>query len=197
MPVILEGLVTTRNADGSVHLAPMGPVVEPDMRTLVLKPFLSSTTWSNLYRARQGVFHVTDDVLLLARAAIGCIETPPEVMEAQDVDGAILASACRWYAFRVVAVDAKPPRATMQAQVVGSGRLRDFFGFNRAKHAVVEAAILASRIHLIPKSVLEAELDRLQSPVVKTGGEQEHNAMALLRDYIESHGAIDASGSKA
>ena len=73
MPFILEGIVTTRNEDGAVNVAPMGPIIDPDeaphITRLHLRPFQTSTTFANLARTRQGVFHVTDDVLLLARAA--------------------------------------------------------------------------------------------------------------------------------
>jgi hypothetical protein len=61
------------------------------------------------------------------------------------------------------------------------GRLRDFFGFNRAKHAVVEAAILATRTQILPAAEIEAEYRRLAVLVDKTGGEQEHTAFAFLR----------------
>jgi len=43
------------------------------MNWLRLRPFQTSTTFHNLKRQRAGVFHVVDDVLLLARAAIGPI----------------------------------------------------------------------------------------------------------------------------
>jgi hypothetical protein len=72
--------------------------------------------------------------------------------------------------------------------VVHSGRFRDFFGFNRAKHAVVEAAILASRIHILPASEISAEFRRLGVLVDKTGGPQEHEAFKFLLQYVECAG---------
>ena len=35
---------------------------------------------------------------------------------------------------------------------------REFFGFNRAKHAVLEAAILATRVELLPADEILSEL---------------------------------------
>lgn len=182
--MILEGIVTTLNADGSVNIAPMGPRVEPDMRQLVLRPFQSSLTFQNLKRHGEGVFHVTDDVELLARAAIGRIETLPELTRAEGVDVPRLADLCRWYAFRIRERDETSERATFLAEVVGTGRVRDFFGFNRAKHAVVEAAILATRVHLLAPAEIAAEFSRLRTLVDKTGGEQERAAFDLLADYV-------------
>lgn len=68
--MILEGLVTTLDESDRVNIAPMGPIVDPSMTTLVLRPFKTSRTFANLRASRQGVFHVTDDVWLLARAAV-------------------------------------------------------------------------------------------------------------------------------
>ena len=69
--MILEGIVTTLNDDETPNIAPMGPIVElEDVRTFVLRPYKTATTYRNLKRWGEGVFHVTDDVLLLARGAI-------------------------------------------------------------------------------------------------------------------------------
>jgi hypothetical protein len=59
-------------------------------------------------------------------------------------------------------------------------------GFNRAKHAVLEAAILATRTHLIPADQIRDEFARLQVIVDKTAGPREREAMALLTDYVRS-----------
>ncbi len=71
--VILEGIVTTLSPDGTLNVAPMGPRIDPDMNMtrFVLRPFHTSTTYHNLKARGEGVFHVTDDVLLLAQTAIG------------------------------------------------------------------------------------------------------------------------------
>ena len=182
--MILEGIVTTLGADGSVNIAPMGPRVDAAMRHIVLRPFQSSTTYQNLKRTAEGVLHVTDDVELLARAAIGRVESLPELAPAAGVSALRLADTCRWYSFRVRRIDDRDERTSIEADVVASGQVRDFFGFNRAKHAVVEAAILATRIHLIAADEIAAEFARLKALVEKTGGEQEHRAFELLSDYV-------------
>ena len=75
--MILEGIVTTRNNRGEMNIAPMGPIVEESMETLLLRPYKTSQTYQNLIRHPCGVFHVIDDLLLLARAAIGKLESIP------------------------------------------------------------------------------------------------------------------------
>ncbi len=182
--MILEGIVTTVSPSGALNVAPMGPHVEPAMDRLVLRPFPSSQTYRNLRAHGEGVFHVTDDVLVLARAALGPVEPPPECFAAAHVQGQILCDACRYYEFRVTALDEREPRVRIDAEVVHAGRLRDFFGFNRAKHAVVEAAILATRTDFLPLDEIEAEYRRLAVLVDKTGGEQERQAFAFLQAHV-------------
>lgn len=178
--MILEGLVTTLDPDGSPHLAPMGPRVEGDFARFTLRPFPTSHTYQNLLRHRQGVLHVTDDALLLAKAAIGSVEPFPAVRPAERVDGVVLADSCRHFEFVVKSVDDSTERVTIEAEVVHAGRTRDFFGFNRAKHAVVEAAILATRLPFLPLAEVAAEFKKLRVIVGKTGGPDEHAAMDLL-----------------
>lgn len=182
--MILEGIVTTTNADGSPHVAPMGPSVDESFDELLLRPFKTSTTYANLARTGEGVFHVTDDVELLARAAVGALEATPAVARAAAIDGWILSDACRWYAFRIRSSNLASERASLAAEVVDRGTIRDFFGFNRAKHAVVEAAILATRVHLIPRQELLDQLARLEPWVAKTGGPAERRAFDFLARYI-------------
>jgi hypothetical protein len=187
--MILEGIVTTVCPDGGVHIAPMGPRVDAAMQRFVLRPFPTSQTYRNLREHAEGVFHVTDDVLLVARAAVSKVEPLPAMMNARHVKGHVLTNACRYYEFRVASVDASQQRVHVEVEVVHTGRLRDFLGFNRAKHAVVEAAILASRIHILPRSEIETEFRKLSVIVDKTGGPQEHEAFTYLLRYVERAGA--------
>jgi hypothetical protein len=183
--MLLEGIVTTLGDGGFPHIAPMGPIVDTDFNRLLLRPFRTSVTLANLKRSGQGVLHVTDDVELLARAAVGRIEQMPRLVRADAIEGVILADACRWYAFRVESLDDRDERTTIVARVVDRGRFRDFFGFNRAKHAVVEAAILATRIGLLEAEHLRNELARLVVLVEKTGGRQERRAFEFLQNHVQ------------
>ena len=63
---------------------------------------------------------------------------------------------------------------------------REFIGFNRARHAVLEAAILATRTHLIAADEIRREFARLQVIVDKTAGPRELEAMALLTEYVRT-----------
>src|SRR5581483_6887424 len=113
------------------------------------------------------------------------VEPPPPVFAAERVRGSVLQGACRYYEFRVAELDEREERVRIEAEVVHEGRLRDFFGFNRAKHAVVEAAILATRTDFLPLDEIQAEYRKLAVLVDKTGGPQEHEAFAFLRGHVE------------
>jgi len=187
--LILEGLVTTLNADGSGHLAPMGPEVDGcNFTTFTLKPFITSTTYQNLLAHGEGVLHVTDDVLLLARAAVGAAALS-ECFDAITVHGKVLAGCCRFFEFRVTKFDNHPERPRIECEVFYSASLRDFFGFNRAKHAVLEAAIFATRFHLKPAAEIDVEFARLRTIVDKTAGPSEREAMAFLENQWAKHRA--------
>jgi hypothetical protein len=189
----LEGIVTTVQPDGSPNIAPMGPRVAADFQSILLRPYQPSTTYENLKRTGQGIFHVTDDVELLARAAIGRLESLPPCRPAESVEGWILADACRWYAFRVESLDDSRQRVQIECRVVDSGRQRDFFGLNRAMFAVVEAAILATRIELLPAEQIAAEFQRLAVIVEKTAGPRERRSFDLLVEFVRAGGVELAS----
>ena len=191
--MIIETIVTTVDADGAVNCAPMG--VEWDPRAagdaIVLKPFLETATYRNVSATGSAVVNVTDDVQLFARAAIS--NPVYETVPAAVVRGVVLADACSWRELEVRALDSTPPRSRIEMKVVHAGTNREFIGFNRAHHAVLEAAIYATRVHLLDRAFLDSELARLQVIVDKTAGPRERDAMALLADYIR--GAV-AGGSE-
>jgi hypothetical protein len=126
-------------------------------------------------------------VELIARAAIDALDRLPELAFCDQVSCPRLTDCCRWYAFRVTAVDDQRMRAEMQAAVVQRGWVRDFFGFNRAKHAVLEAAIVATRLHLLSHKEVFEEFARLKRTVEKTAGPQEARAFSLLAAYVDAH----------
>jgi len=184
--MILEGIVTTMNSDDTTNVSPMGPLVDgPDFTTFVLRPYQTSTTYQNLKRTQAGVLHVTDDVELIALAAIGQLDQVPATREANAVEGRILTDACRWLAFRVSELDDSEERTTIQCEVVDRGNQREFFGLCRAKHAVVEAAILATRTEFLPHETIRADFERLAIIVKKTAGEAEQRAFDRLTQYVE------------
>lgn len=193
--MIIETIVTTRNAEGLVNVAPMGVEWDPsiDHGRIVLKPFLETATYRNVSATGTAVVNVVDDVRVFARAAISnpTYETGP----AHAIAGVVLTDCCSWRELQVISIDSTPPRSRIEAAVVHAGTKRDFIGFNRASHAVLEAAIYATRVHLLQRDFLESELQRLQVIVDKTAGPREFEAMALVSAFIRSAPATATSAT--
>ena len=180
--MIVETIVTSMDSSGAINFAPMG--VEWGDEIIVLKPFLETSTYRNVSATRIAVVNLTDDAMLFAQGAISSPAFPS--LPAAVIKGAVLEGACSWREIEVLAIDATPPRSRIEARVVHRGFRREFIGFNRARHAVLEAAILATRTHLLPAEQIRDEYARLQVIVDKTAGAREKEAMAMLTQYVQS-----------
>jgi hypothetical protein len=184
--MIVETVVTTLDEDGEVNFAAMGVVWGADR--LVIRPYVDTRTYRNLVRAREAVVNVTDDVLVFAKSALSREQFPSR--PATRVRGVILADACHWREVTVEGVsvpEPRPPgsvRADVATRVVAAAVGRPFAGLCRAKHAVVEASILASRARRLPHDEVLKELDHLDALVAKTGGPGERDAMAYVRAHV-------------
>jgi hypothetical protein len=177
---IVETVTTTINPNGTVNCAAMG--VEWGDETIVIKPFRPTRTLRNLRATGAAVVNLTDDILLFAQAALG--DPHPPTRPTATVDGAVLADACSWREVTVEDIDESGPRARVTTHIVGRGVGREFLGFNRARHAVLEASIIASRARMLPAAEIRAELERLQVLVEKTAGPREREAMDLVRRHV-------------
>jgi hypothetical protein len=180
--VVLETVVTTLNPDGGVNCGAMG--VEWGEERIVIKPYGGTRTLRNLRATGAAVVNLTDDILLFSQAALG--DPQPPTRPAASVEGAVLEDACSWREVRVEAIDDSAERAVVTTVVVGGGTGRDFLGLNRARHAVLEASILASRARLLPADEIRAELSRLQPLVDKTAGPREREAMAYVTGHLRA-----------
>jgi hypothetical protein len=179
---IIETVVTTMNPDDSVNCGAMG--VEWGERRIVIKPYRGTRTLRNLRATRAAVVNVTDDILLFSQAALG--DPHPPTRPAASVEGAVLDDACSWREVRVESIDESSRRARVTTLVVDGGAGREFLGLNRARHAVLEASILASRARWLPAGDLRADLRRLQVLVDKTAGPREREAMEYVARQVQT-----------
>ena len=167
----------------------MGPLVDRAVTRLCLRPYQTSTTLENLKRDGQGVFHVTDDVEMLARAAVGALQPPPRLKPAAAVHGQILADSCRWYAFRVDELDDQAPRARVG---VPDRRPRKTARFFRLQPSEARRAWKRrSWPHVCICSLATRScnsFDQWAVLVEKTAGDQERRAFEFLREYVQNEG---------
>ena len=181
--MIIEGLLVTAKEDGTPHVAPMGPVVNAELTEWLLRPFSSSTTFKLLRAKPEAVFHVVDDVLPVVQAALGM---PVEVDFEKTQSGHwILSDCCHWFRLEVTEWNVLQARSEARARVIEKGIQRPFWGWNRAKHAVLEATILATRLHLADRHAIADDLATLKRAVEKTAGEREWVAWNLVQEFVE------------
>jgi len=89
MPMIRETIVTTLNAEGKVHISPLGLITEE--AGWILAPFKPSTTLDNLRANPYAVANFTDDVLVFASCLTDKRDWPTR--HATHIPGAILNGA--------------------------------------------------------------------------------------------------------
>jgi hypothetical protein len=179
--VIVESLVTTLDAEGRPNFAPMG--VEWGESEIVLKPYRETATFRNLVGHGEAVVNLVEDVRLFVEGALSSPVFPAS--PATVVRGVVLEAACSWRELRVRAAETSEPRARFACEVVHRGVRREFVGFSRARAAVIEATILATRTRILPIDEILAEYRRLQVIVDKTAGPAEREAMARLSEFVE------------
>ena len=185
MPVIRESIVTTRNADGSAHIAPLGVIVEPPF--LVIAPFHPSTTLDNLRRHPFACVNYTTDVRIFA----GCVTRRQRqwpVASADRIAGWRLTDALAHSEVEVAAVVEDELRPRFRCRELHEASHAPFRGLNRAQAAVLEAAILVSRVHMLPRAKVEQELGYLAIAIAKTAGAAELEAWQWLMEAMVAAG---------
>jgi len=181
MPMIRECIITTLARDGTVHIAPLGLIEDGD--GWVIAPFRPSTTLDNLRTTPFAVASFTEDVLVFAGCLTGNKHWPTR--PATEVPGAVVDGALAHAELAVKRVEEDEVRLWFHCCVVRTETHAPFLGFNRAQAAVIETAILASRLRMLPREKVEQELAYLQIAVEKTAGPREHAAWRLLVEKIE------------
>lgn len=179
--MIIEGLITCAVGDPSPpHIAALGPVVNEDLTQWTLRPFQSSKIFSLLRERSTCVFHSTDDALPVVQLVLGL--TPEFTFRQLGSDIWVIEQACHWYQLQIDHWDVSGPRSQATAHLVNQGELRTFWGWNRAKHALIEAAIWISRASLMQEHELREQLSLLRSPIEKTAGPREMQAWSLIEE---------------
>lgn len=181
--MIRETIVTSQGQGDYIHLAPMG--IHQTADGLIIMPFRPSTTLDNLLINPQAVINYTDDVRIFAGCLTGRRDWPLE--KAQRVNGHYLAGTLSHAEVEVVRFEDDTQRPRFHCRVVHEVNHAPFRGFNRAQFSVIEAAILVSRLNMLPWHKVESELDYLSIGLKKTAGEAEREAWGWIMDALEEH----------
>ena len=179
--MIFESVITTQNENGSPHITPMG--IRYVGERVVIAPFMPSTTRDNLRRAGTAVINMTDNVAIVA----GCLtgrRTDWPVVPAHEIDGVYLRDALSHCEVEVEEVEEDNLRPRFLCAQRHRATHAPFAGFNRAQAAVVEAAILVSRLEMLPRDKIEREMGYLQIAIDKTAGPREQQAWHWLSEAV-------------
>lgn len=181
---IHEVIVTTLSFDGSAHSAPMG--IEEVNGHFKIQPFKPSATYENLKRHRQCTINYTDDVRVFAGSLTGrrVWATQP----CHKIKGQYLSQALAHSELEIITFDDDTPRATFTGEIVCEQTHAPFRGFNRAQSAVIDAAILVSRLKMLPAEKIRQEITYLRIAIDKTAGPRELEAWGWLMTKITDAG---------
>jgi hypothetical protein len=191
--MITETIVTTLNADGTLQIAPMG--IRMQAGDIVIAPFKPSTTLQNLQRSGQAVINLTDDVRVFAGCLTGRYDWP--TLPAVAVPGRYLEAALVHVEVEVSSVEEDELRPRFFCRERHRQSHGEFRGFNRSQAAVLEAAILVSRLDRLPREQIDRELGYLKNAVDKTAGERERLAWNWLLEQVELHRAGGRSEARS
>jgi len=180
--MIRETIITSCSPQGIVHIAPMGVhVLDGEM---LIMPFRPSTTLDNVLATRSAVINYTDDVRVFAGCLTGRRDWP--LLPAECIPGQWLAEALAHAELELVRWEEDELRPKLYCRVVHEANHAPFRGFNRAQFSVLEAAILVSRLHMLPWDKIESELAYLRIGLDKTAGPNELEAWGWLMDTIDA-----------
>ena len=180
---IFETVVTTVATDGTPHVAPMGVRYHADQ--VVLMPFRPSTTLDNILASGHAVLNLLTDTRVFAGCVTGRRSWPTVATE--HVPGVRLISALAHVELRLAACSDDAQRPVLRLTRVHEATHAPFLGLNRAQAAVVEGAVLVSRLHMLAPEKITSEMNYLQIAIDKTAGPEEHEAWRWLQQAVARH----------
>ncbi len=181
--MIRETIVTTVSPGGKPHIAPIG--IHRRGELYIIAPFRPSTTLTNIETGKCAVINCTDDVRIFAGCLTGRYEWPTQA--AERINGVRLAGALAHIEVRLESTEADELRPRLICRAVYQANHAPFQGFNRAQAAVIEAAILVSRLNMLPPEKIESEINYLRVAVDKTAGDAEREAWGWLMEKLDAH----------
>lgn len=180
MPRIVETIVTTANAQGEVHIAPLGLIADGDH--WIIAPFKPSKTLDNLRVNPAACASHTDDVRVFAGCVTGRKTWP--LMPAAKIKGGRLANCVSHWELEVDGTIEDDVRPRFRCKIVHAESHRGWEGYNRAEAAVLELAVLTTRLSMLPPEKIDTELKYLEIAITKTAGPRANEAWGWLMEKI-------------
>ncbi len=181
--MIFETIIISSDEKSVPHVTPFGIRYEGEQ--VIISPFKPSKTLENIVTTKVATMNVTDDVRVFAGALTG---RQPWQLERTGSNLGYLLQGCLMHielTLSDIREDEVRPQLIMNP--VKKQHHADFKGFNRAQAAVIELAVLASRLHMLPTEKIQSELQYLQIAIDKTAGEKELEAWEWLTEKINQY----------
>jgi uncharacterized protein len=178
--MIVESIFSTLDESGRPNFAPMGLLWGEE--SVVVRPFRNTQTCNNLLSSGYGVANLSDDVLAYVQCGLYNAVLPG--FPAIAVPGVVFQDTCSWLELAAISRGGSDERAEFQCRILHKGRQRDFLGFCRAGNAVIEAAILATRLAFCDRQEVMKSLNHYMKIIEKTAGQNEKEAFQLVCDYV-------------
>lgn len=185
---IYEAIIVSQSTEGVPHIAPFGIRRQQDI--VLIAPFQPSTTLQNMQDTQTATVNFTDDVRIFAGAIVGRRDW--RLTSASKLNGQRLVDSLAHAELQLVEIEEDALRPKLFFKVIHEETHHPFGGFNRAQAAVIELAVLASRLHLLPQDKIKNEMMYLQIAIDKTAGEREQQAWQWLQEHIQNWYATQA-----
>ena len=191
--MIFETIITSIDADGNPHVKPFG--VHYEAHLIVISPYKPSTTLANILATNYAVMNLTDDVRIFAGALTN--RQAWQLVQVSKIKGYRLADCLVHVELELVEVRDDAVRPQLVMQKIASQNHHPFAGFNRAQAAVIELAVLVSRLRMLPREKIQIEIEYLQIAIDKTAGEREKQGWDWLIEKIDNFYADQAGENYA
>ena len=179
--MIFETIITSINTEGAPHVTPFGVRYEDEH--ILISPFKPSTTLTNILASKQAVMNIADDVRVFAAALTN--RQAWALLKTNKINGFRLADCLQHVELALIEVRDDAIRPQLVMQKIYAENHKPFNGFNRAQAAVIELAVLVSRLHMLPQDKIRAEMQYLQIAINKTAGENEWLAWSWLVEKVD------------
>ena len=179
--MIRETIVTTADRAGAVHIAPLGLIA--DGEHWIVAPFRPSRTLDNLREVPFAVASHVDDVRIFAGLLTGRRDWPlaPTSCPVPRLEAAI----AHWE-LTVEGVREDEQRPRFRTRLAAAVAHAPASGFNRAKAAIIELAILSTRLSMLPREKVSREVAYLSTAIEKTAGPDEEEAWSWLVEKLRA-----------
>lgn len=183
--MIYETIISSVDIEGNAHVTPFGITMQDNL--VVISPYKPSATLENILATERAVMNLTDDVRVFAGALTR--RKAWALLPATKVAGFRLADTLAHKELKLVKVIDDAMRPQLFLEVLHEEHHQSFLGFNRAQAAVIELAVLVSRLTRLPMEKITQDINYLSIAIEKTAGARELEAWGWLMEAVNNHQA--------